>query len=96
MYQAELARILGLQCTDIGRMASVQQFLIIHSKSWQNAVLFIRLYQRLFQKYDGDQALMIHWLRAEQSGLGSSPLLLMVDHGQLERILNNLLPMDAS
>lgn len=95
MYQAELASILGLQCADIGRMAAVQQFLIQPSATWDNAILFMRLYQCLYKRYNGEEALMVHWLRAEQTELNNSPLLLMVDHGQLESILNLLLQMDT-
>jgi hypothetical protein len=90
MYQAELASVLGLQCADIGRMSSVQQFLIPGTIAWERAVLFIRFYQCLFEKYNGDEAAMVHWLRGEKKELNSSPLLLMVDNGQLLSVFEYL------
>ena len=96
MYQAELASILGLQCADIGRMASAQQFLDPLSASWKKAILFIRLFQRLHTLCHGDEVRMVHWLRAEQKkNLNNSPLLLMVDYGQLEFILDTLLQTES-
>ena len=88
MYQAELARVLGLQCADIGRMASVQQFLVPGSIAWEKAVLFIQFYQCLYDKCNGDGALMVHSLRSEQLELKGSPLLLMVDDDRLPFLLD--------
>ena len=88
MYQAELARVLGLQCADIGRMSSVQQYLVPDSTAWEKAVLFIKFYQCLFYKYNGDGALMVHSLRAEQQELKGSPLLLMVDDDRLPFLID--------
>ena len=91
MYQAELASVLGLQCSDIGRMSSVQQFIIQDSMVWEKAVLFIRFYQCLYEKHSGNEVAMVHWLRAEKKELNSSPLLLMVDNGQLLSVFEYLL-----
>ena len=90
MYQAELARVLGLQCADIGRMTSVQQFLIPDSAAWNKAVSFIQFYQYLFTKFNGDEALMVHWLKTDNSELKGNPLLLMVDDSRLSYILKHL------
>lgn len=90
MYQAELARVLGLQCADIGAMASVQKFLEPDSPSWSKAELFIQFYQKLFQRFNGDEVLMVHWLRADLKKFNKSPLLMMVDDGELSVMFDYL------
>jgi len=90
MYQAELASVLGLQCADIGRMTSIQQFLIPGSSAWEKAVLFIRFYQHLYDQYGGNEVKMVHWLRADLAEFSNSPLLLMVDEGRLAFLLDYL------
>ena len=88
MYQAELASVLGLQCADIGRMSSIKQFLLPDSMAWENAILFIRLFQCLYNKFNGNEAAMYHWLRADNKQLAGSPLLLIVDEGKLSLVLD--------
>lgn len=90
MYQAELASVLGLQCADIGRMNNIKQFLLPDSIAWKNAILFIRLYQCLYNKYNGNEAAMYHWLRADNKQLAGSPLLLIVDQGKLPVVVEFL------
>ena len=90
MYQAELASILGLQCGDIGRMNSVQQLLVPESVPWHKAILFMRLYQCLFDKYNGNEIAMNHWLRRDIKEFEGSPLVLMVDKGKLSFLFDYL------
>jgi hypothetical protein len=91
MYQAELARILQLQCSDIGALASRERYLMQDTPSWKLAVLFVRLYDMLYEKFNGNEAAICHWLRADNKDLKSVPLYLMVDHGQLETVIEHVM-----
>jgi hypothetical protein len=86
MYHAELARILGLQCGDIGELTSGQRCIQRGSKTWQQAVLFVETYNLLFDYFDGDGVAMYHWMRADNAHLNGTPHFLIVDDGQLQRI----------
>lgn len=88
MYQAELARVLGLQCSDIGAFASASKFLQPGSSEWRKAERFVTLYQRLYQHFAGDPVAMYHWLRARHAQLAGVPLLLMVDEGRLDDLVD--------
>jgi hypothetical protein len=70
LYRAELARVLQLQCGDIGRLSAAQELLVRGSRSWQQAVLFIRFYRALFAVMEGNEAAMCHWLRGHNRQLG--------------------------
>ena len=87
MFQAELARILKLQCADIGLLSSGQNCLQPDTIAWQQALLFVRLYQALYKKFEGDRVAMIHWLRAEHKSFDLSPHLLIVDENRLNEIV---------
>ncbi|MBI1424168.1 MAG: hypothetical protein GC149_11920 [Gammaproteobacteria bacterium] len=87
MYQAELARILGLQCNDIGEMASARQVLSPDSPAWRRARQFVVLYERLYRHFAGDGVAIYHWLRTEQAQLAASPFLAMVDAGRLDDVV---------
>ena len=86
MYHAELARILGLQCADIGRLSSAKTCIQRDSLAWQQAVLFIEMYHLLFDYFAGDGVAMYHWMRADNKILKGIPHLLMVDNGELKRV----------
>ena len=75
MYHAELARILGLQCSDIGELTSAQRCIQRDTESWQRAVLFIRTYHLLFDYFES---------------LNGTPHFLIVDDGQLQRVYDYL------
>ncbi|MDH5766260.1 MAG: hypothetical protein OEZ38_09610 [Gammaproteobacteria bacterium] len=83
MYHAELARILGVQCADIGEMASVKKFIEINTPAWQQACLLVRFYNRLYEKYSGDEVSMCHWLRRYNNEFSDSPFYLIVDKNRL-------------
>ena len=87
MYQAELARILHLQCSDIGRLSSGKAVLEEDSENWQQAERFLQFYQLLYTHFDGDGVAMRNWLRRENSELGGVPLLLMVDDLKIEAVI---------
>lgn len=87
LYQAELARILHLQCGDVGRLASGQWCLEPASEAWRQAQLFLRFYRRLYGHLDGEAVAMVHWLRVRQEGLTATPHQLMVDDDRLAELL---------
>ncbi len=86
MYHAELARILGQQCGDIGELVSGRRCLKRDTEAWQQAVLFIQTYHHLFDYFAGDSVAMYHWMRAHNRHLNGTPHFLMVDDGQLQLI----------
>jgi hypothetical protein len=90
MYQAELARILCVTCADIGLMASGKHFLVPDSKAWQQAIRFVRLYELLYETFNGNEAAICHWLRAENPVLNGIPLYLMVDSGRLVDVVKTV------
>ena len=90
LYHAELARILKLQCADVGELANAQQFLEVNSIAWQQAEKFILLFESLYLKFHGNEALMCNWLRKQNSILNGIPLYLMVDEGFIDNCLNYL------
>jgi hypothetical protein len=86
-YQAELARILGLRCPDIGRLSNGQQLLEPGTYAWQQAGLLVRAYQALFRITGGDGVAMRHWLRVRQPPLNGTPHRLLVDEGRLDAVV---------
>lgn len=92
LYQAELARILGVQCPEIGRLASGRQVLVPGTAAWQRAGLLVRTYQALYRRHDGKGVEMRHWLHVHQPGLCDTPFLAMIDRGRLADVLACLEP----
>lgn len=90
LYHAELARILRLNCADVGRLANAQDLLRMDSVHADRALCFLECYHCLYRNCGGDEAAMCHWLRREHSGLPASPLLMMVDHQDLQAVLDYL------
>jgi len=86
LYNAELARILMVQCADIGRLGVGRIYLEKDTPAWQQALLLRHSYQMLYECHEGDGVAMNHWLRKSHPELKPSPLLLMVDHGGLQSI----------
>ena len=90
MYNAELARILGQQCSDIGELSSGQNCLKQQTRAWNQAVLLVETYNLLFDYFEGDAVAMYHWMRASNRLLGGTPHFLIVDDGKLGVIHNYL------
>ncbi|RKZ68088.1 MAG: hypothetical protein DRQ44_04935 [Gammaproteobacteria bacterium] len=86
MYNAELARILGQQCGDIGELTSGQRCIKRGSNAWHQAALFIETYHLLFDYFDADSVAMYHWMRAHNKHLKGTPHLLIVDDNKLQSI----------
>ncbi len=90
MLNAELARVLKLQCSDIGALAAAQVTLQPETISWQQAQRFIQFYNLLYDKFLADAVAMRHWLRSENKILAGVPLLLIIDDGRLEDVIHFL------
>lgn len=90
MYHAELARILGQQCGDIGELTSGKSYIKKDSEAWAQAVLFINMYQQLFDYFAGDSVAMYHWMRAHNKQLNGTPHFLIVDDNKLQAIYDYL------
>ena len=86
MYDAELARILGQQCGDIGELTSGQRCIKQGTEAWHQAVLLIETYNLLFDYFDGDSVAMYHWMRADNKYLSGTPHFLIVDENKLKLI----------
>jgi hypothetical protein len=86
MYEAELARILGQQCADIGELSSGKSCIIKDSEAWHQAMIFIETYHQLFDYFEGDSVAMYHWLRVYNKHLNGTPHFLIVDDGKLKVI----------
>ncbi len=91
MYHAELARILGQQCGDIGKLTSGQTCLKRGTEAWRQASLFVDTYNLLFDSFSGNGIAMYHWMRAHNEELEGTPHFLIVDDGKLGIIYNYLL-----
>jgi len=90
LFQAELARILELQCADIASFSNAQMQLEPDTKTWRRAHHFIHLYQLLYQKLQGDGVTMRHWLRRRHPEFSQTPHLLLVDKDGLLAVVEYL------
>ena len=90
LYQAELARILHLQCADIGQLANAQKLLVPDTEAWDKACNFIRFYQLLYQKQQANGVAMRHWLRRKHEVFEQTPHLMLVDEGRLTDLISYL------
>ena len=91
MYHAELARILGQQCGDIGELTSGKICIQKDTEAWHAAVLFIKMYQQLYEYFSGDGVAMYHWMRAYNKQLDGTPHFLIVDDSQLSTVHDYLI-----
>ena len=90
LFHAELASILKLQCGDVGELASAKKTLNVNSIASQKAEKLILIFEKLYVKFQGDEALMCNWLRRKNSELDGAPLYLMVDDGLIDNCLEYL------
>lgn len=90
MLNAELARVLKLQCADIAALSAAQTTLQPQTIAWQQAQRFIQFYNLLCGQFSGDAVAMRHWLRAENKTLMGVPLLLIIDDGRLDEVIHFL------
>lgn len=90
MYQAELARILGLQCSDIGELSSARQYLETDSDAERQACLLVRFFNLLFDRFHGDEVKVCNWFRRHSDELSGIPFYLIVDENKLGQVLDFL------
>lgn len=90
IYHAELARILHLQCANIGALSDAQKILKKNSEQWLLAEKYIELYERLYCLYNGNEALINNWLRKKHQLLQAVPLYAMVDELRIDDVLEIL------
>ena len=69
----DLARILGVSPSTVSRMRQGRYLLGPGSKSWEAALLLVRLYRSLGAILAGDQAVMRQWLDNLNRDLGDAP-----------------------
>lgn len=85
--RAEVASIINFMCEGTRALFEDRVVLEPDTETWRRAELFVRLYQALYDKMDGDGVKMVHWLRAEHPALGGEPLVVMEDQGRLDDVL---------
>jgi hypothetical protein len=86
----QLGRILGLSEATVSRMGSGAYTLSQGDKSFELAVLFIRLFRALDAVTGGDEAVAAAWLRHENLALGAAPLTLLPSISGLVHVLGYL------
>ena len=90
VYNAELARILRVQCNDIGELSSANNVISIDSSSWVEAEKYIKIFECLYELHQGNEALMNNWIRKNHKQLQAVPLYLMVDELRIDDVLDVL------
>ena len=90
IYHAELARILHLQCADVGALSNAENILVLNSVPWGEAEKYIQVFECLYEFHNGDEALMNNWLRKKNKKLDGVPLYLMVDELRIDEVLSIL------
>lgn len=88
LLNAELARILKVQCGDIGSLTSGKTYLESKSIAWTQAQKFIEFYNLVYDMFEGDAVSMRHWLRSDNKVLKGIPLLLIIDDGRLTDVMS--------
>lgn len=83
----QLGRILGLSEATVSRMGSGAYTLSQGDKSFELAILFIRLFRALDAMTGGDEAVASAWLRHENLALGAAPLTLLQSVSGLVHVL---------
>lgn len=87
LYRAELARVLGVRCDEVGALGRGEWLLRQDTQPWRRARMLVRLFEALFELHRGKESAMHRWLRVQQDSVEGVPLLLMVDHGAIERVV---------
>jgi len=75
--QKALSRIIGLSEASVSRMSAGTYALAPGDKSFELAVLFVRLFRALDATVGGDEAVARAWLRNANLALGAVPLTLI-------------------
>ncbi len=87
LYQAEVARILGLHCAQVAALVQGRARLNPETPAWIKARRLEQVYAELHQRCGGDSMAMYRWLHLELAPLGATPHRLLVDEHALEAVL---------
>ena len=91
LYRAELARILCLKCADVSDSFRLKSLLADNIVIQKKAERFVVFHELLENSFAGDSVAILHWFRRENTNLGTSPFLAIVDDGRLEDVIIELL-----
>lgn len=70
----DLSPVVGVSEATLSRLKRARDSARLSGKSYELALLFIRLYRSLDAILGGDDAAARHWMRAENTALGGTPL----------------------
>ena len=85
-----LAMVIGVSEATVSRMRSGGYTLQRGQKSFELAVLFVRLYRSLDAVVGGDDAVAGSWLRSRNSALDAEPIALIQSVGGLINVIQYL------
>ena len=85
-----LAAVIGLSEASVSRMGNGTYELASGNKSFELALMFVRLFRSLDAIVDGDEAVASAWLRAKNRVLGQPPLALIQTVPGLMHVLGYL------
>ena len=75
--QSTVARVLGVSEASVSRMAAGTVMLSSREKSFELAVLFVRLFRALDAMVGGEEAVARVWMRSPNTALGETPITLI-------------------
>jgi hypothetical protein len=90
LVRAEMGRVLGFKCAEFTALFEGRSVLEPGTDAYRQGVLFVRLYQALYERMAGDSVQMIHWLRRPHKALGNAPFYLIIDEGRLSEVVQLL------
>ena len=90
LMRAEMGRILGFKCAEFTALFEGRSELEPGTDAYQQGVLFVRFYQALYDRMEGDSVQMVHWQRRPHKALGNSPFYLIIDEGRLAEVVQLL------
>ena len=72
LYQAELARVLGVRCGEVGELFSGKRNFEPDTEVCAKALLFIQFYELLYDKLKGDDVAMAFGFGGHHGGINSA------------------------
>lgn len=93
LAQTDLAPVLGLSPATISRMAAGEHVLTPRQKSWELAVLFVRLFRSLDAVVGSNDSQARAWFDSENTALGGVPRQLI---GKAEGLVRAVQYLDAA
>jgi hypothetical protein len=90
LMRAEMGRVFGFKCEQFSALFEGRSMLEEGTHAYQQGVLFVRFYQALYDRMEGDSVQMVHWLRRHNRELANSPFYLIIDEGRLAEVVQLL------